>query len=27
VRGVLDGMPAKPGEPENRRLRMVRELL
>jgi streptomycin 6-kinase len=27
VRGVLDGMPAKPGEPESRRLRMVRELL
>jgi streptomycin 6-kinase len=27
VRGVLDGLPTKPGEPESRRLRMVRELL
>jgi streptomycin 6-kinase len=27
VRGVLDGMPAKPGQPESRRLRMARELL
>jgi streptomycin 6-kinase len=27
VSGVLDGMPAKPGEPESRRLRMFRELI
>ncbi len=27
VRGVLDGLPARPGEPESERLRMVRVLL
>jgi streptomycin 6-kinase len=27
VRGVLDGLPVRPGEPESDRLRVVRELL
>ena len=27
VRGVLDGLPQRPGEPESARLRLVRELL